>query len=550
MSHIVHTAARRRSSRIRAVPGPEPLRPLPGAPAIASLLALLVPSRCAVCDDARRGHGGGGVCAACWAALPRLAAAAACPRCALPGRREPVRVLPARAAAGLPDRRVRALRGRPEDAPQGFQVPRMGSSRRALRRAARRRPRAPRTSRPAPTRSCPCRPRRAATARAATTRPPSSRKRRARRLRLPARALLTRTRDTRPQSELPAPERRANVDGAFAGAASARGRVLVLVDDVSTTGATLFSAARALALAGAAEIRGLVLARTPGAGACMTAFDHLVVATLPLVPKAIVRRVASRYVAGDTLESALETMRALAAEGAMGTMDVLGESVTHRDQTVATRDEYLPDDRRHRRLGPARERLREADGRRSRDRPRARVRELHGDLRAREGPRDVRAPRHGGQPLHRADRAPRSRAQGTLRRRRRRPAGVPQAQPLRPRAAPREAGERADLQGHLRRAPRRSPGRTGRRSSGTSPRSSTSSSPAAAYAAIATHDEACVAAARSRRSTASGSRRTGTSSRCSSAWTPSCAGASSTRATGCASTCPTARTGTPIPPAG
>ena len=73
----------------------------------------------------------------------------------------------------------------------------------------------------------------------------------------------------------------------------------------------------------------------------MTAFDHLVVATLPLVPKALVRKVASRYVAGDTLESALEAMRALAAEGAMGTMDVLGESVTHRDQTVATRDEYL-----------------------------------------------------------------------------------------------------------------------------------------------------------------------------------------------------------------
>jgi proline dehydrogenase len=73
----------------------------------------------------------------------------------------------------------------------------------------------------------------------------------------------------------------------------------------------------------------------------MTAFDKLVVTTLPLVPKAIVRRVASRYVAGDTLEDALSTVRALAAEGAMGTLDVLGESVTHRDQTLATRDQYL-----------------------------------------------------------------------------------------------------------------------------------------------------------------------------------------------------------------
>ncbi len=74
----------------------------------------------------------------------------------------------------------------------------------------------------------------------------------------------------------------------------------------------------------------------------MTAlFDRLVVTTLPLVPKAIVKQVASRYVAGDTLESALDTMRRLAAEGAMGTVDVLGESVTHPDQTVATREQYL-----------------------------------------------------------------------------------------------------------------------------------------------------------------------------------------------------------------
>ena len=36
--------------------------------------------------------------------------------------------------------------------------------------------------------------------------------------------------------------------------------------------------------------------------------DRLVVAALPLVPKPIVKVVASRYVAGDTLEAALDTM--------------------------------------------------------------------------------------------------------------------------------------------------------------------------------------------------------------------------------------------------
>lgn len=73
----------------------------------------------------------------------------------------------------------------------------------------------------------------------------------------------------------------------------------------------------------------------------MSLFDQLVVSALPLVPKPIVRRFASRYVAGETLDDGLAAIRTLASEGAMATLDVLGESVTRREQTVATRDEYL-----------------------------------------------------------------------------------------------------------------------------------------------------------------------------------------------------------------
>ena len=58
--------------------------------------------------------------------------------------------------------------------------------------------------------------------------------------------------------------------------------------------------------------------------------DRLVVGTLPFVPKAVVGRFARRYVAGETLEDAVRTVRELAAEGAMATIDVLGESVTRR----------------------------------------------------------------------------------------------------------------------------------------------------------------------------------------------------------------------------
>jgi len=78
--------------------------------------------------------------------------------------------------------------------------------------------------------------------------------------------LLLRVRHTRPQSQLKRQERLANVKGAFQvdplRAAEVRGRRVVLVDDVMTSGASLYTAARALRDAGAAHITAIVLART------------------------------------------------------------------------------------------------------------------------------------------------------------------------------------------------------------------------------------------------------------------------------------------------
>lgn len=64
----------------------------------------------------------------------------------------------------------------------------------------------------------------------------------------------------------------------------------------------------------------------------MNLFNKLIAASLPIVPKAIVRKVSERYIAGDTLNDAVRVVRALNAEGAMATVDVLGEYITSLDQ--------------------------------------------------------------------------------------------------------------------------------------------------------------------------------------------------------------------------
>ena len=95
----------------------------------------------------------------------------------------------------------------------------------------------------------------------------------ARELGKPVCCALRRTRMTRPQVDLPAAERHLNVDDAFEVIGRSRdligrpkgrplqGTIIVLVDDVATTGATLEACARVLRAAGAREVRGLTAAR-------------------------------------------------------------------------------------------------------------------------------------------------------------------------------------------------------------------------------------------------------------------------------------------------
>jgi ComF family protein len=75
--------------------------------------------------------------------------------------------------------------------------------------------------------------------------------------------VVERTRDTRQQTELPARERLTNVAGAFEVRRPEviRGKRILLVDDVCTTGATLAACAAPLLEAGADGVWGIVVAR-------------------------------------------------------------------------------------------------------------------------------------------------------------------------------------------------------------------------------------------------------------------------------------------------
>jgi proline dehydrogenase len=61
---------------------------------------------------------------------------------------------------------------------------------------------------------------------------------------------------------------------------------------------------------------------------------------LPAVPRPVVQLFSSRYIAGPRLADAVRVVRRLNAEGKTATIDVLGEEVTHEDETREIADKY------------------------------------------------------------------------------------------------------------------------------------------------------------------------------------------------------------------
>lgn len=72
----------------------------------------------------------------------------------------------------------------------------------------------------------------------------------------------------------------------------------------------------------------------------MKAFDRIIAASLPAVPRVVVRRIADRYIAGEKLTDAVVTVRELNRRGAEATVDVLGEFIRIPDEAEATATEY------------------------------------------------------------------------------------------------------------------------------------------------------------------------------------------------------------------
>ena len=88
----------------------------------------------------------------------------------------------------------------------------------------------------------------------------------ARELNIPCVKALVKCRETRPQKELAAWQRSGNLLGAFdvRPGTPLAGKCVLLVDDVSTTGATLEECAKMLKIQGAAQVLGIAAALTPG----------------------------------------------------------------------------------------------------------------------------------------------------------------------------------------------------------------------------------------------------------------------------------------------
>lgn len=73
----------------------------------------------------------------------------------------------------------------------------------------------------------------------------------------------------------------------------------------------------------------------------MNPINTVLVKTIPLLPKKLVRVFANKYIAGDSIGDAVQAVKNLNSQNVMATIDVLGESIKDREEAVKSKDESL-----------------------------------------------------------------------------------------------------------------------------------------------------------------------------------------------------------------
>ncbi len=68
--------------------------------------------------------------------------------------------------------------------------------------------------------------------------------------------------------------------------------------------------------------------------------DRAIANSVPVIPRPIVKRISGRYIAGDTLDEAVKTVRNLNREGCVATIDLLGESTESKADAAGKLKDY------------------------------------------------------------------------------------------------------------------------------------------------------------------------------------------------------------------
>jgi proline dehydrogenase len=72
----------------------------------------------------------------------------------------------------------------------------------------------------------------------------------------------------------------------------------------------------------------------------MGIIDRAIAESVPVIPRPIVRRISRRYIAGDTLEEAVGTVRDLSLQSCVATIDLLGESTESKADAAQKLKDY------------------------------------------------------------------------------------------------------------------------------------------------------------------------------------------------------------------